>query len=81
MAEGRELSGKHDGLRTRRMRTRVTKDAAHLFRFRKKPSFYVSRYLEGANNNTVTVRTSTANAKGQRGRFDRGILKLRRRVG
>jgi hypothetical protein len=57
------------------------KALTHLFRFRKKPPLYVSRYLEDANNNTVTVCTSTANARRQRGRFDRGSLKLRRRAG
>jgi hypothetical protein len=37
--------------------------AARLFRFRKKASFYVSPYGEDANNNTVTVCISTANAR------------------
>jgi hypothetical protein len=57
------------------------KTPAHLFRFRKKPWVNVGCYLEDANNNNVTVLTGTVNAKGQRGRFDRGILKIRTRVG
>jgi hypothetical protein len=54
---------------------------SHLFRFRKKPSLCVGHYLEDANNKTVTVFTSTEIVREQRGRFDRGILKLRRRAG
>jgi hypothetical protein len=54
---------------------------ADLFRFRKKPPLCVGRYPEDANNKTVTVVTSTEIVIGQRGRFDRGILTLRRRVG